>query len=67
VTAPPDSFRVRCIHGNRDQLETGAEYVVAEVFQMLDRPVYGLHKHWPGQLFGAWRFERIDDQEGGHG
>lgn len=57
--APCEPFRVRCIHGNRDHLETGAEYVVIERYETAGGPVYGLQKHWPGHLFGAWRFEPV--------
>lgn len=58
---PCDPFRVRCIHGNRDHVQAGAEYLVAETFETPGGTVYGLHKHWPGHLFGAWRFERVEE------
>lgn len=65
MTNRPTPFRVRCIEGNRDQLQEGAEYTVSEVVRINDVPgeedvMYCLHKHWPDMLFNARRFEVIE-------
>jgi hypothetical protein len=62
---PCEPFRVRCKDGNRDHLEAGAEYMVAETIWILGQELYGLQGHWPGHLFGAYRFERITEQPDG--
>lgn len=62
---PCEPFRVRYLGGRSDYFEAGAEYVVAETCWIHGQELYGLLKHWPGHLFGAYRFERITEKADG--